>query len=1042
MHSTPDDDLAQHARSLRGLARALVGAEQADDVIQDATVEALKQPPTKGISLLAWLAGVVRNRARRHHRDTKRRATREQRAAAAAPLQESATPLDAAVHREMVARLDAALLGLPQPYQDTLLWRYYEGLTPAEIAARSGTLLATVKSRLQRGLAMMRERLDSDRRGSEWRKALGTVFGVGEQSAAAAAAAIAGITLMLGKLALGAVAAVFVGVYLWHSVESPDVALTAAASNSAATTAETSGPGTALSDVVAQREAAPQPAMTLPASGTAAGEATIAGRCIDEAGKPLAGVLVQGKIYRNGSGGDRFAHTVESGGDGTFAISFPISPDENLSLSLNSPDRCEATGTFRDIIAGERRDLGDLVMSLAYRVRGRVVDSNGAPQHGVEAIMNLQGPVMERRIVNSRRPSGEARTDALGEFFIKEAFPSGSYWIEFKNRELIERNTARFELGGESRERTLEFVVAPAPLACRGIVVRSDGSPIPNASVSLGDNSVQTDTEGKFTVLPNPAHYPAQRLLSVRADGYRRRNDYAWRTDDPSEQRIELRPAPAMVLRVLDGASGTPIERYTARVVASNDWNPGQGESAAEHPGGVSRHLVDPGHWSVIVKPGEGAYGSTAFLPFDMPPDQDIELTVHVWPQQTRRLVVTDGERRIAGIDVELLDPGDIKVRRDTETWTLDNCPISGPPLARIVQRGTTDDNGALLLRGPKGDLALRLSGGGLSLQIVQPIRLDEATDLVVTGQPGARLRGRLQPVAVARHIYSASKVGSNEEPVPVGIHLISARNDNESLHRFQEPPFAIDEDGAFDIRGVPAGQWHVLVRWGRRSYAVTSVDVPAGGDVQRDIDVTSIAPALVTLRLLVDGTPAKNAYINAMGWHANNSFGSQMTSQTIGRTDEHGSMQVETLTGQLVLHVSALNANGPGVNVVTMLPVPRTGPQEHVIDLRIGSLDLTILQPDGKPAAGIQLRMAASRGSWSITTDASGRVTSKHVAAGLMALEALPRSLSSDEARSAYAQAHGYQALEQAWVPIGSITVTPGAAVPQRLTLPALWDR
>lgn len=137
MTARPDDELVRHARSLRGLARALVGVQDADDVVQDAAVEVLRRPPRDGVSVFGWLAGVVRNRARRHHRATRRRATRERRAAST-PDAVTTAPLDAAVHRETVARLDAALLGLPQPYQDTLLWRYYEGLGPLEIAARTG----------------------------------------------------------------------------------------------------------------------------------------------------------------------------------------------------------------------------------------------------------------------------------------------------------------------------------------------------------------------------------------------------------------------------------------------------------------------------------------------------------------------------------------------------------------------------------------------------------------------------------------------------------------------------------------------------------------------------------------------------------------------------------------------------------------------------------------------------------------------------------------------------------------------------------------
>lgn len=1051
MNGTPDDDLTRHARSLRGLARALVGIEHADDLVQDATVEVLRQPPKQGISLFAWLAGVVRNRARRHHRDARHRTIREQRAAAAAPVQESTTPLDAAVHREMVARLAAVLLGLPQPYQDTLLWRYYEDLSPGEIAARSGTPLATVKSRLQRGLAMMRERLDEDRRGGDWRKALGMVFGFGGQAAAAsAAAAFLGISLMLGKIALGAVAAALIGVYLWQSIESPDVALTAVAGSGAPTTVAESGSGMALADLVAQREAAPRPTTTLPASGTAAGEATIAGRCVDEAGKPLAGVRVQGKVHRSGSGWDRFAHTAASGDDGTFAISFPISADENLSLSLESPDHCEATGTFRDILAGERRDLGDLVISLAYRVRGQVVDSYGVPQPNVSVNINMVRLPRDRQLVETSIPSQpSAESDAQGNFNLRTKFPAGSYWITSNNRKSVDPEAARFELGGDQREHVLVLVVEPAPPACRGIVVSSAGSPIASAGVRLDGNHAFTDSEGRFSVQPNPSERLARRTIEVTADGYLSRRDWVWNIADTSEQRIELKPTPGLILRVIDGATGSPIDRYSVHIVSSHSWQAREREPTANHPGGKSRHLVEPGRWFVLVTPDASNHIPTAFVPFAMLSDHDVELTVPVWQEQTRRLVVTDGENRLAGIDVELLDPGDLQVRRDTETIKFPKGRLGGVQLARIVQNGTTDADGSLVLKGPKADLALRLSGEGIALQIVQPIRLDEASEIVVTAQRGARLRGRIMPPEVARHIYSASKVGPNDKPVPVGIRLLngnvdllSGKYDHESLHRYLEPPFPIDEDGAFDISNVPSGPWHVVVCRGSRNHATAKIDVPAGGDVECNLDLTALAPVQVTLRFLIDGTPAKDMFVNTLCFSTNDSFGRPHGSQTMGHTNDHGAIQIETIAGQLMMHVNAPIAPGSVATLITSLTVPRSGPQEHVIDLRIGSLDLTILQPDGKPAAGMQFRMADTRGSWVWTADASGRIRQEYMAAGLLTLEALPRSLSSDEARTAYAQAHGYQALEQAWVPIGSITVAPGAAAPQHLTLPSHWDR
>lgn len=224
------DELVQHARALRGLARALVGAEHADDVMQDAAVQVLRRPPAAGVPLFGWLAGVLRNRSLKHHRGERRRAAREQRAGVQAASAASIAPLDAAVHRETVARLDAALLALPQPYQDTLLWRYYQELSPTEIAARTGVPLATVKSRLQRGLELLRERLDGDGSRGDWRAALAIAFGLEQAPIGAVVAVTAGvgITLMMAKLAVAAALAVLVGFWLWPRDHQPVVEATAA----------------------------------------------------------------------------------------------------------------------------------------------------------------------------------------------------------------------------------------------------------------------------------------------------------------------------------------------------------------------------------------------------------------------------------------------------------------------------------------------------------------------------------------------------------------------------------------------------------------------------------------------------------------------------------------------------------------------------------------------------------------------------------------------------------------------------------------------
>ena len=57
--------ILEHIEGVRRLARALAhDVEEAEDVAQEAVLAAITRPPRPGWSLRAWLAGVVKNKAR------------------------------------------------------------------------------------------------------------------------------------------------------------------------------------------------------------------------------------------------------------------------------------------------------------------------------------------------------------------------------------------------------------------------------------------------------------------------------------------------------------------------------------------------------------------------------------------------------------------------------------------------------------------------------------------------------------------------------------------------------------------------------------------------------------------------------------------------------------------------------------------------------------------------------------------------------------------------------------------------------------------
>jgi RNA polymerase sigma-70 factor, ECF subfamily len=66
------------------------------------------------------------------------------------------SPYEIAVHSETRARVEAALIQVPEPFRSTLILRDIEGFVYEEVAEMQGVNLGTVKSRLVRGRAFLK----------------------------------------------------------------------------------------------------------------------------------------------------------------------------------------------------------------------------------------------------------------------------------------------------------------------------------------------------------------------------------------------------------------------------------------------------------------------------------------------------------------------------------------------------------------------------------------------------------------------------------------------------------------------------------------------------------------------------------------------------------------------------------------------------------------------------------------------------------------------------------------------------------------------
>ena len=140
------DELLAHTEWLTRLARALVGDADAADVVQDTYEAALSKPSNREGSLRPWLGGVARNVARMAMRGRIRRERREQ----SVPVHEDVPSSEQLFARAQIqTKVNRLVLGLNEPLRSTLLLRYFEGLSAAEIARAQGIPAATVRARLK-----------------------------------------------------------------------------------------------------------------------------------------------------------------------------------------------------------------------------------------------------------------------------------------------------------------------------------------------------------------------------------------------------------------------------------------------------------------------------------------------------------------------------------------------------------------------------------------------------------------------------------------------------------------------------------------------------------------------------------------------------------------------------------------------------------------------------------------------------------------------------------------------------------------------------
>lgn len=453
------EQLLAEAGFLRRLARELVhGDDRVDDLVQDTFAAALEHPPARPGPLRGWLAAIARNLSRNAHRGEARRDDRERGAA----RDERVEPDELALEQLERSRLLSELVvALPVEQRTVLYLRYYEALTPTEIAARLGVPLKTIASRQTRGLQALRERLDArsggDRRA--WMLALAPLAGRG--------ATLGGLAMKKLVVAVAALVMLALG---WLVVDRTlEIARPRGVRVSDAELRTEPAPAAApLAEAIVEARRAQVAAVTdaTPAATTGAADITLSW----SDGTPAAGVgaTIERPVPR---GARRETWSATSAADGSLHFD-ELAPGKRKL-------RVDARANFElEIEAGETTSA-DFTIPSGANVRGRVLDSAGVPIAGAAIAFDARGSTApDVRVL--------AHTDADGRFELRDL----AEWQSIGARAVGYAPSKAVEIGELALDgidhRKVEFRLQRGEHRLRGRVLDPDGAPIAGARVVAG----------------------------------------------------------------------------------------------------------------------------------------------------------------------------------------------------------------------------------------------------------------------------------------------------------------------------------------------------------------------------------------------------------------------------------------------------------------------------------------------------------------------------------------------------------------------------
>ncbi len=616
------DALLRYAPGLRALAVRLVGADDADDLLQETWIRALRRPPTTDRPVWPWLVRVLRNGAFNMRRARRARQVHEAEAAVYRGANDGAAGEDGGslAELEAAALLLRAVEALPEPQRAVVTGCYLVGQTSAQVGDALALPPSTVRWHLRSAVGSLRVRLrvaDQGRDPSGWVAGLLPLLRwpaagpVPEPAPAAspsgklsrtgaAAARVGGAALGLtwprwvGVGGLGAALLAAVGLS-GSGGSAPELEPSAGPLDDAirvgAAPADLAAPlnlRAALGDLPRTSEGESEP----PRQSALVSEQRVRAVLRDGAGLPWSGAVLRleraptlAKQLSRAALPTELVAEAFADAAGAATLSLPwdaFGAEADLyRLVIRAPGAATVT-THLPGYVGVDLDLGALTLEPEVTVAGVVVDAAGLPVPGalVTAVPAIAAPLAVSALADELDApldllGTRAVADYAGRFELRGLPPRATRFdAAAPDGRRAERSVALAELLGGAPVQ-LELSSAPLTIERLRLSVRTpSGEAVPGARVAVRRGRLRArelDADAQGTLDEVLAHFEGDPREPVTLHAWDPQGELALGTLegvvlDGVPRTLTLGPAVPLVVDVT-GAGGPPIDGFTWRLV-------------------------------------------------------------------------------------------------------------------------------------------------------------------------------------------------------------------------------------------------------------------------------------------------------------------------------------------------------------------------------------------------------------------------------------------------------------------------------------------